>query len=150
MQDQSTFVPFSKKGRGDLPCSRPASYAPDYMLNDAGPLQVSAGLKGGAEAAICVMKEIYQQDSIESIILIDAGNAFNSMNQQTKRHCTTFSKSVSLTTVLINTYWKLSWLFITGGDEILSKDGTTFLRFRNKSLTQYTFRTIVSKNRLLC
>ena len=56
------------------------------MLNDAGPLQVSAGLKGGAEAAICVMKEIYQQGSIESIILIDAGNASNSMNQQTTLH----------------------------------------------------------------
>ena len=56
------------------------------MLNDAGPLQVSAELKGGAEAAICVMKEIYQQGSIESIILIDAGNASNSMNQQTTLH----------------------------------------------------------------
>ena len=53
----------------------------DDILNTAGPLQVSAGLKGGVEAAIHPMKEIYQQDSIEGIIPVDASNTYNSMNR---------------------------------------------------------------------
>ena len=96
----------------------------DDILNAAGPLQASAGLKGGAEAAIHAMKEIYQQDSTEGIILVDASNAFNSMNRQTALHNIQYI-CPPLGTVLINTYQNPSQLFITGGDEILSKEGTT-------------------------
>ena len=46
----------------------------DDILNAAGPLQTSAGLEGGGEAAIRAMKEIYQQVSIEGIILVYASN----------------------------------------------------------------------------
>ena len=58
----------------------------DDILNAAGPLQALGGLKGATEAAIHAMKEIYQQDSIEGIILVDASNAFNSMHRQTALH----------------------------------------------------------------
>ena len=75
----------------------------DDILNAAGPLQASAGLKGGAEAAIHAMKEIYQQDSTEGIILVDASNAFNSMNRQTALHNIQYI-CPPLATVLINTY----------------------------------------------
>ena len=55
----------------------------DDIVNTAGPLEASGGLTEGAETAIHAIKEIYQQDSIEGVILVDASNAFNPMNQQT-------------------------------------------------------------------
>ena len=52
----------------------------------AGPLQASTGLKGGAEAAIHVMKYIFNSDDTDGIILVDASNAFNSLNRQVALH----------------------------------------------------------------
>ena len=96
----------------------------DDILNAARPLQASAGLKEGAEAAMHAMKEIYKEDIIEGIILVDASNALNSMNRQTAQHNIQYI-CPPLAAVIINTYRNLSRLFITGGDEILSKEGTT-------------------------
>ena len=96
----------------------------DDILNAAGPLQASAGLKGRAEAAINAMKEIYQEGSIEGIILVDTSNAFNCMNRQAALRNIQYI-CPPLATVLINTYRNPLRLFITGGDEILSKEGTT-------------------------
>ena len=90
----------------------------------AGPLQVSAGLKGGAEAAIHAMKEIYNQQGVDGVILVDARNAFNSLNRMVALHniqylCPPFAL------VLINTYRTPTRLFIGRGGEIESKEGNT-------------------------
>ena len=90
----------------------------------AGPLQVSAGLKGGAEAAIHAMKIIYEKDSSDGVILVDAANAFNQLNRYVALHnmqylCAPFA------VILINTYRVPTRLFITGGGEIESSEGTT-------------------------
>ena len=87
----------------------------------AGPLQTSTGLKGGAEAAIHAMKEVFDDDETEAVILVDASNA---LNRNVALHniqviCPSFS------TVLIRTYREPARLFITGGKELLSKEGTT-------------------------
>ena len=87
-------------------------------------LQVSTGLKGGAEAAIHGMKNIFEAESTDAIILVDAENAFNKLNRQVALHniqhlCPNFA------TVLINTYRLPSRLFLVGGGEILSTEGTT-------------------------
>ena len=85
----------------------------------AGPLQAATGLQGGAEATIHSMKLIFEQDSTDGVILVDASNAFNSLNRKAALHniriiCPEFS------TVLINTYRRLVRMFIEGGGEILS------------------------------
>ena len=90
----------------------------------AGPLQVSAGVKGGAEAAIHSMKEIYELESTDAVILVDAANAFNRLNRAVALHnvqyiCPPFAK------VLINTYRNPARLFIANGGEIESAEGTT-------------------------
>ena len=90
----------------------------------AGPLQVSSGLKGGAEAAIHAMKLIFDKEGSDAIILVDAANAFNRLNRRAALHniryvCPPFS------VVLINTYRTASRLFIMGGREIESTEGTT-------------------------
>ena len=51
------------------------------ILEAAGPLQVSTGIKGGAEAAIHAMKEVFGSDENEAVILLDARNAFNSLTR---------------------------------------------------------------------
>ena len=90
----------------------------------AGPLQVSSGLKGGAEAAIHAMRSVFESDTTDAVILVDASNAFNRLNRQVAIHniqylCHPFSQA------LINTYRVPSRLFIIGGGEIQSQEGTT-------------------------
>ena len=75
----------------------------DDILNAAGPLQASAGLEGGGGAAIRAMKEIYQQVSIEDIILVDASNVLYCMKQQTALRNIQYI-CPHLAAVLINTY----------------------------------------------
>ena len=45
-------------------------------------VKVSSGLKGGAEAAIHSMRQIFQEDTTDAVILVDAANAFNRLNRQ--------------------------------------------------------------------
>ena len=93
------------------------------MKNDiqeaAGPLQVATGLESGGEAAIHAMKEIFEDENYEAVLLVDANNAFNSLNRQVALHniqyiCPQFA------TILINTYCNLSRLIINNEKEILS------------------------------
>ena len=46
-----------------------------------GSLQVCGGQFGGCEAAIHAMRTIYEEESTDAILLIDAANAFNSVNR---------------------------------------------------------------------
>ncbi|KAG1651416.1 putative phosphoenolpyruvate synthase [Nymphon striatum] len=57
-------------------------------------------------------------------ILVDASNAFNSMNRAAALHNIRIT-CPSISTNLINTYRHPTRLFISGGGEILSKEGTT-------------------------
>ena len=94
------------------------------IQESAGPLQVSTGLKGGAEAAIHSMKEIFDLEATDAVILVDAANAFNRLNKAVALHniqyiCPAFA------IVMINTYRNPARLIIFNGGEILSKEGTT-------------------------
>ena len=90
----------------------------------AGPLQVCAGQVGGCEAAIHAMRLIFNEHDVEAALLIDAENAFNSVNRLAALHniqvlCPPFS------CVLINSYRDPVRMVIPGGGEILSCEGTT-------------------------
>ena len=94
------------------------------ILDSVGPLQLSAGQEGGCEAACHAMSDIFEEEACQGVLLIDATNAFNSLNRTTAllniRHtCPEFS------VYLINTYRRPSKLFLPGGDHISSKEGTT-------------------------
>ena len=47
----------------------------------SGPLQIAAGLQSGAEAAMHSMKEIFDDEQTDAVILVDASNAFNSWDR---------------------------------------------------------------------
>ena len=94
----------------------------------AGPLQTCANHGAGAEAAIHGMRQIYEDESTDAVLLIDASNAFNCLNRSAALHNIQV-QCPALATYLINTYREPSRLFVSGKKgqklEILSQEGTT-------------------------
>ena len=90
----------------------------------AGPLQTCAGHEAGCEAAIYAMKEVEQMDETEAMLLVDATNALNMLNRKAALHNISII-CPAISTVLENTYTKPVRLFVVGGGEILSSEGTT-------------------------
>ena len=85
----------------------------DDIQSAAGPLQLCAGQLSECEAAVHSMWQMYSSSEVEAIILVDASNAFNSLNWQAalfniQRLCPSFS------TALINTYRSDVNLYIGG------------------------------------
>ena len=95
----------------------------------AGNLQVCAGQQAGGEAAIHAMREIFAQDDCEAVLLVDATNAFNSINRKTMLHNIRI-KCPSLATYVENTYGEPCDLYINGSNNnsvkvLKSSEGTT-------------------------
>ena len=88
-----------------------------------GPLQTCTGLKSGSEAAVHAMREYFDTEECEGILLIDAENAFNSLNRNAALHNIRIS-CPEISTFILNFYRKASRLFYDGG-EISSDEGTT-------------------------
>ena len=95
----------------------------DVIQETTGPLQVCTGLKSGGEAAIHFIREQFEADSAEAVILVDASNAFNSLNRQVMMHNIQILIP-EFATIAINMYRVPSKLFVTG-EVIMSSEGTT-------------------------
>ena len=115
-------------GIGEVPRCIIAKLILKVVGNDvqeaAGPLQACAGHEVGCEAAIHAMKEIMSSDETRAALLVDASNAFDTVNRQAALHnigviCP------SMSTVLNNTYQTPVLLFVKGGGEIESSEGIT-------------------------
>lgn len=94
------------------------------VIDASGSLQVCAGLKSGNEAAIHALRNVFEADESDAVLLIDASNAFNALNRSAALHnirvlCPT------LATYAINTYRQPARLFVLGGLELRSVEGTT-------------------------
>ena len=97
---------------------------PNDVIDACGSLQVCAGHKSGSEAAVHAMCSIFDANDTDAVLLIDASNAFNSLNRAAALH----NISVlcpSIETYAINTYRRHARLFVMGGKELLSAEGTT-------------------------
>ena len=88
-----------------------------------GSLQFCVGQAAGAEAVVHAIRSTFDSDSTEAVLLVEASNAFNSLNRQVAlrniRHL-----CPSMATVLLNTYRAPTELFVNGSS-ILSQEGTT-------------------------
>ena len=95
------------------------------LIDATCPIQVCAGVKGGIEAAIHALRQIYDDPETDGILLVDADNAFNSLNRNAALHnvqytCPEFQK------YLINTYREPAELYIAGTSKVISScEGTT-------------------------
>ncbi|XP_073253376.1 uncharacterized protein [Porites lutea] len=94
------------------------------VIDASGSLQVCAGHKSGSEAAIHAMRELFEHDNSDAVLLIDASNAFNSLNRAAALHNIRVL-CPSIATYAINTYREPARLFIVGGQELRSSEGTT-------------------------
>ena len=78
----------------------------------------------GSEAAIHAMHQVFNEEGADGVLLIDATNTFNQMNRTVAMHNIRITcKEIAL--YIINTYRSPSRLFISGGGEISSQEGTT-------------------------
>ena len=67
---------------------------------------------------------IFEADETDDVLLIEASNALNALNRQAALHNIRVQCPI-IATYAINTYRLSARLFITGGQEILSAEGTT-------------------------
>ena len=99
-------------------------FATKHDLREAaGTMQLCAGQLAGIEAGVHAVKSMFQRDDIEAVLLVDASNAFNTLNRHTallniQKLCP------ALATPLINIYRAPSNLYMDG-NIILSQEGTT-------------------------
>ena len=104
----------------------------DDVRRAVGNLQVCAGQQAGGEAAVHAMREIYEHADCEAVLLVDAKNAFNTINRKTMLHNIGI-KCPTLVMYAENTYNVPSDLYIESSTKvsdcndrvIKSKEGTT-------------------------
>ena len=87
------------------------------VIDACGSMPVCAGHKSGSEAAVHAMRSIFDADDTDAVLLIDASNAFNSLNRAAALHNITVL-CPSIATYAINTYRRHARLFIMGGKEL--------------------------------
>ena len=88
------------------------------VLRAAGPLQLCCGQECGAEAAVHAMRAMFEHDSSDAVLLVDASNTFNNLNRPVALHNIRYI-CPEIATLLINCYRIHSSLFV-GGTEMFS------------------------------
>ena len=84
------------------------------VLEVSGSLHLCAGQPAGSEAAVHAMRNIFDADGTDAVLLIDTSNVFNALNSAAALH----NSSVlcpSIAVYAINTYRLPSRLFLVGG-----------------------------------
>ena len=94
----------------------------DDILKALGSIQLCAGQEAACEAGINAMRNLFEDDGVEAMLMVDASNAFNSLNREAALRNIRIYCPV-LAPMLTNTYRTPSRLFIDG-DHILSQEGT--------------------------
>ena len=90
------------------------------IVTSVGSRQVSAGQEAGCESIIHAMHALYEDETCEAVLLMDASNAFNSINRNVFLHNVTII-CPAITIYGKNCYSLHSRLFIIGGNEINSR-----------------------------
>ena len=94
------------------------------VVSSAGSLEVCAGQGAGSEEAIHAMEKIFKEESTEAVLLVDAENAFDSINRKVFLHNISIL-CPAISTFVTNCYAIPARLFVIGSSEIKSNEGTT-------------------------
>jgi hypothetical protein len=94
------------------------------IVSSAGNLHLCAGQASGCEAAVHAIGDIFDKQSTGALLLVDADNAFNCLNRKVLLHNIRY-QCPSMAIYIRNCYSTHSRLFVLGGVEILSSEGTT-------------------------
>ena len=79
---------------------------------------------GSCEAVVHAMSDIFQEETTDALLLMDADNAFNSLCPTVLLHNIQYL-CPPMSVYIRNCYDVPSRLFLFGGTEILSSEGTT-------------------------
>jgi len=104
-------------GRAMLECTRPD------ILQAVGNQQLCCGQVAGIEHAIHALRSQFTKADCQGILLIDASNAFNSLNRKAALACIK-NTCPSIYTALSNSYRQHSSLFVNGR-VIMAQEGVT-------------------------
>ena len=118
------------------------SHLKEDIIQSVRSLQVCAEQDAGYESLIHAMRTIYEDQSGEAVLLVDASNAFNPINRNVFFHnveviCPLIARYVK------NCYSVNSRLFIICGGETQSVGGTTQGNLCHSNYTTYPY---VSRN----
>eukprot|EP00116_Pleurobrachia_bachei_P002481 sb/3462743/ len=97
------------------------------LIECTAPVQLCAELEGGVEAAVHAARDLFDLESTECLLLIDASNAFNSLNRIAALNNVNYT-CPEFKIYLQNTYGLTANLFLCDGEnnEVLkSSEGTT-------------------------
>ena len=94
------------------------------IVTSVGSLQVCAGQEAGCKSIIHAMQAIYEDETCEAVLLVDASNAFNSINRNVFLHNVTIIRP-AIAIYVKNCCSLYSRLFIIEGNETRSCEGTT-------------------------
>lgn len=94
------------------------------VVSSSGNLQLCGGQRSGCEIAIHAAVDLFSEDDTHGILQIDARNAFNSLNRKVAVHNIKIL-CPELSSYITNCYARPARLFVTGGKEIASSEGTT-------------------------
>ena len=94
------------------------------IVQSIGTINLCAGQKAGPETIIHLMNDLLQEDDCEGLLLVDGTSAFQLLNRLTTLHnARHLCAPVSI--ILINFYRGSARLFVQGGRELASDEGTT-------------------------
>ena len=93
------------------------------ILDTTGTLQLCVGQEAACESSVHAMRQIFADANTEAVLLVDASNAFNTLNRQAALKNAHILCPI-LAPVLTSMYRGNAKLFI-GGEHILSQEGTT-------------------------
>ena len=82
------------------------------------------GRKSGSEAAIHAMRRMFSNEKTDAVILVDAMDAFNNLNRKALLHNIKYV-CPGISTYVNNCYTNSARLFVIGGLELKSQEGTT-------------------------
>ena len=95
------------------------------ILECAGYLHLCTVQSAKCEAAVHALSSMFSEDDSNGILLVvDADNAFNQINQNVMLHNTEVVCPI-IATDIINSYSQEARIFISRGEEIKSAEGTT-------------------------
>eukprot|EP00117_Sycon_ciliatum_P037591 scpid15790/ scgid28089/ len=93
------------------------------VMDVVAPSQLCVGIPSACETCVHAMREGFNNPSTEGILLVDASNAFNSVNRKAALH-NIRRLCPALATFASNTHTDRVRLFVTGSGELHSTEGT--------------------------
>ena len=93
------------------------------------------------------MRSIFESDETDAVLLINASNAFNALNRSAALHNIKVLCPI-VAAYAVNTYRQPARLFVIGGQELRSVEGTTQGDSLVMSLYAISLQTLITKLQL--